>query len=188
MPSRSDWDAKYLAADRSIPEPDPFLRRAQAFFPHGPDCVAADIACGGGRHALQMATWGLKTVAIDYSREALRLCGERAADAGLELETRCVDLEAPDVDLGTGEFDVVAVFNFLHRPLIPVLKQCVRRGGILIYKTYTRRQLQFRSGPRNRRFLLQEDELPALFSDFRHLHFLESCEQNATAAIVAQRP
>ena len=188
MPSRSDWDAKYRDAERSIPEPDRFLTEARKFVSRPGKCVAADIACGGGRHALQLAAWGLRTVAIDYSLEALRLCEDRASLAGVELETQCIDLEAPDVDLGTERFDLVAVFNFLHRPLIPILKRSVRPGGIIVYKTYTRKQLQFGTGPRNPRFLLADGELPELVSEFRHLLFLESCETEATAALVAQRP
>lgn len=188
MATRSDWDAKYREADRSVPVPDRFLCEARQFIPRKSECSAADIACGGGRHALQMAAWGLRTVAIDYSVEALRLCDERASLAGVELETQCIDLEAPDVDLGNDRFDLVAVFNFLHRPLIPALKRCVRPGGIVIYKTYTRKQVQFGTGPRNPQFLLDVGELPELFSEFRHLLFLESCETEATAALVAQRP
>ena len=188
MPSRSEWDAKYREADRSVPEPDRFLSEARKFIASPSECAAADIACGGGRHALRMAAWGLRTVAIDYSFEALQLCQERASLAGVELETRCIDLEAPDVDLGTEQFNLVAVFNFLHRPLSPTIKRSVRPGGLVIYKTYTRKQVQFGTGPRSPRFLLGDGELPELFSEFRHLLFLESCETEATAALVAQRP
>lgn len=188
MATRSDWDAKYREADRSVPGPDRFLSEARQFIPRKSDCVAADIACGGGRHALQIAAWGLRTVAIDYSLEALRLCEERASLAGVELETQCIDLEAPDVDLGNEKFDLVAVFNFLHRPLIPALRRSVRPGGLVIYKTYTRKQVQFGTGPRSQRFLLGDGELPELFSEFRHLLFYESCDTEATAALVAQRP
>ncbi len=185
--SKSDWDEKYRAADRSFPEPDGFLSQARQYVPKLGEHHAVDIACGDGRHALCMAGWGLRTAAIDYSIEALRLCKDRATLAGLALETLCVDLESPGVDLGIDRFDVVAVFNFLHRPLIPILKRCVRPGGIVIYKTYTRGQTEFGTGPRNPKFLLGDGELPDLFSDFRHILFLESCESDATAALVAQR-
>ena len=99
-----------------------------------------------------------------------------------------MDLEVPEADLGAREFDVVAVFNFLHRPLVPVLKRSVRPGGIVVYKTYTRKQLQFGVGPRNPRFLLGEGELPELFSDFRCVVYRETCKSEATAALIAQRP
>ena len=83
---------------------------------------------------------------------------------------------------------MVSVFNYLHRPLIPVLKRSVRPGGIVIYKTYTRKQAQFGTGPRNPDFLLGENELPELFAGFRQLLYRETCKSEATAALVAQRP
>ena len=189
MPSRSGWDAKYRREEvAAAPGPDPFLVDSRKHLPADGERRAADVACGGGRHALLMAAWGLRTTAIDYSAAALRLCRQRARRKGLELETRIMDLEAPDVDLGASRFDVVAVFNFLHRPLVPVLKRSVRPGGIVVYKTYTRKQLRFGSGPRNPRFLLDEGELAELFSEFHCLQYRESCEHEATAALVAQRP
>ena len=98
-----------------------------------------------------------------------------------------MDLERHDVGLGTRAYDVVTVFNYLHRPLIPALKRSVRRGGVVVYKTYTLKQQQFRTGPQNPEFLLAEGELPTLFGDFRHLLYRESCDSDATAALVAQR-
>ena len=187
MPARSTWDAKYKSAERSIPLPDPFLGEIRPFLPVPEAGAAADIACGGGRNALELAQWGFRVTAFDYSVEALRLCAERADKAGLKIDMSCVDLEAPVVDLGSERFEVVSVFNYLHRPLIPILKRCVRPGGIIVYKTYTRKQLQFGTGPKNPDFLLHENELPQLFDGFRHLLYRETCESEATAALLAQR-
>lgn len=149
---------------------------------------AVDIACGSGRHAIALAAYGLETVAVDHSAEALRLCAEHAADSGLAIETRCIDLESSDVDLGAARFDVIAVFRYLHRPLVPLLKRLARPGGIIIYKTFTRKQLLFDSGPRNPSYLLAENELQDLFADFQHLLYRETCDSEATAALIAQRP
>ena len=148
----------------------------------------ADIACGGGRNALQLAQWGLETVAVDYSIEALRLCRERAVAAGVEVAAVCLDLESPEADLGRDRFDVVAVFYYLHRPLVSVLKRSLRPGGILVYKTYTLKQRRFGAGPRNPDYLLRANELRTLFAEFRILVYREQCENEATAALIAQRP
>ena len=188
MRSRADWDAKYRVPPAPIPEPDEFLHRARPYLPGRTGVRAADVACGGGRHAVQLALWGLSTTAIDYSRQALRLCRERASLAGVALDTACLDLEAPGIDLGSERYDLVAVFNYLHRPLVPRLKSTVRGGGIIVYKTYTRKQMQFRNGPRNPKFMLGDGELLEMFGDFRHLLYVEECETEATAALVAQRP
>ena len=190
MPSRSAWDARYRAAGAGLPPVDPFLGEARAFLPDSSPgaCTAVDVASGSGRHSLELARWGLRTLALDFSSQSLRICRERAQDAGLPVEVRCVDLEAPDFDLGSECFDVVAVFNFLHRPLIPALRRATRRGGIVIYKTFTLRQREFGTGPRNPDHLLVENELAELFGGFRQLLYRETCENEATAALIARRP
>ena len=186
--TESDWDAKYRAAPRDVPEPDRFLAEALPYLPAAKHAQAVDLACGGGRNALQLARWGYQVRAIDLSAAALRLCTERAEAVGVQLETARVDLEDPGVDLGRDSFDIVTVFNFLHRPLIGAIMRSVRPGGVVIYKTYTRNQLRFGSGPRNRDYLLKQNELPRLFAGFRHVIYKEECETNATAALVTQRP
>ena len=190
MASRSDWEAKYRSAGGAVQDPDPFLAEALEYVrsaaPAATDAV--DIACGGGQNAIALAAYGLKTVAVDYSTEALRHCGDRAGEKGLAIETRCIDLEGSEVDLGDARFDVIAVFRYLHRPLVPLLKRIARPGGIIIYKTFTRKQVQFGNGPRNPDYLLDEYELPKLFADFQHLLYRETCDTEATAALIAQRP
>ncbi len=189
MASRSSWDAKHRAAQGGSPPADPFLAEAWALacerLPLA--TTAADIAAGRGRHALALAKWGLDVVAIDFSREALLACDKLAQASGLEIATQCTDLERDGADLGDRRFDVVAVFNYLHRPLIPAIKRAIREDGIIIYKTFTRRQLAFGTGPRNLDYLLADDELAGLFEDFHHLLYRETCEIEATAALVAQR-
>ena len=116
------------------------------------------------------------------------MCSERAQAQGLALHTRCVDLEAASVDLGDGVFDVVVVVNYLHRPLIPILKKCVKSGGIIVYKTFTVDQLQFGSGPRNPDYLLKPRELGDMFSDFDQVAYREECTWQATASLIARQP
>ena len=189
MPTRAGWDARYKGARGLLPPPDPFLREALPLvrgFPKGSG-VAADIAAGSGRHSMELASWGFRTLAIDYSEEGLRTCERYAKAAGLTVETLCVDLEDADLELGEERFDVLAVFNFLHRPLIPSLRRATRRGGFVIYKTFTVRQLALGTGPRNPKYLLAENELPELFSGFRQIVYRETCESEGTAALVAQR-
>lgn len=183
-----DWDAKYRAASADVPEPDAFLTEAFRCFPARDAPQAADVACGGGRNAIAMARRGCSVRCIDRSLEALRLSARRARRAGVDVETLQLDLEVPGAELGAACFDVVAVFNYLHRPLIPAIRHCVRPGGIVVYKTFTTTQLQFGTGPRNPAFLLRENELRQLFAGFRHLLYREECEVRGTAALVAQRP
>ena len=116
------------------------------------------------------------------------MCSERAQAQGLALNTACLDLETAGVDLGDRVFDVVAVFNYLHRPLIPILKKSVRSGGIIVYKTFTVDQVRFGSGPKNPNYLLKPQELSNLFSDFDQIAYREECTCQSTASLVARRP
>ena len=192
MPSRADWDAKYRVVEGPQSGPDPFLTEARPYLAvdtaGSPRLRGMDVASGAGRHAVQMAGWGVETVAVDFSAVALRLAASRAVAAGCELTTRCLDLEDPATDLGDRTYDLVSVFNYLHRPLIPALKRCVRSGGIVVYKTYTQEQRKFGTGPRNPAYLLRDRELLELFAGFDHLVYRESCESEATAALIARRP
>ena len=192
MASRADWDAKHRAQAGALQEPDPFLSEVRPYLAFAPaeaqSLRGLDIACGGGRHAVRLASWGIETLAVDFSPVALGLAAGRAAARGCDLTTRCLDLEAPEIDLGNGIYDLVSVFNYLHRPLVPVLKRCVRPGGIVVYKTYTQEQRKFDTGPRNPAYLLHERELLELFAEFDHLVYREVCESDATAALIARRP
>ena len=192
MASRADWNARHGVVEGALPGPDPFLSEARSYLARpalgSQHLRGLDVASGAGRHAVQMASWGIETIAVDFSEVALRLAASRAEAAGCELTTLCLDLEGPTTDLGDGVYDLVSVFNYLHRPLVPALKRCIRRGGIVVYKTYTQEQRKFATGPRNPAYLLRDRELLELFSGFDRLVYREACESEATAALIARRP
>ncbi len=126
---------------------------------------------------------------MDFSAEALRLARERAAAAGLSVETQQLDLESdPPPDLGESVYDLTVVFQFLHRPLFRAIRRAVRPGGLVLYKTYTLDQLTQEGGPRNASFLLDPNELLVRFRDWRVLRYEEEIDGRATAALLAQKP
>jgi len=65
-----------------------------------------------------------------------------------------VDLERPARTRSRGEYSVILVFRYLHRPLMPCIRKALRTGGFLVYSTYTVDQAQF-GKPRNPDFLLK---------------------------------
>ena len=134
-----------------------------------PGGMVLDVASGSGRNALYMAARGWRVHAIDRDGEALeRLRNAAAATPGCELTTEQVDLESGDVSLGTGRYQAVLVFNYLHRPLMPAIVAAVAHGGVLIYETFTRAQAA-RGRPTNPAFLLEDGELPNLVRPLRVL-------------------
>ncbi len=119
---------------------------------------ALDVACGRGRHALLLAGAGFHVNAVD--RDESRVSGLAAVAGRLDLpvESRVLDLETGDVALGDEAFDVVVVFNYLHRPLFPALVRALAPGGLLLYETFTTAQAA-RGKPTNPDFLLEPGEL-----------------------------
>lgn len=192
MPSQDQWNERFRSGDHSGSEPDPFLVASADLWDRLPNpaalSTAADLATGAGRNAICLATAGFETTAIDFAEAGLALTQSRASDRGLSLHTRQLDLEAPDLDLGTECFDLITVFNFLHRPLFAALKQALKPGGLAVYKTYTVDQLSLPAGPNSSAFVLQPDELRGHFADYRVLRYEERTQGEGTAAIVAQKP
>lgn len=76
-----------------------------------------DVACGDGVFAVAMAQRGYRVTGVDLSAAMLRLAGERAEDAGVEVEFVLADMRALELgrkfDLATCWYDS---FNYLTEP------------------------------------------------------------------------
>ena len=125
------------------------------------DRPVLDVACGRGRHALLLAEKGWRVRAIDRDAAALADLATQARVRALAVETEQVELELREVDLGTGRYGTVVVFNYLPRPLMPSIVRALVPGGVLIYETFTIGQRE-RGHPSNPAFLLGNGELPLL--------------------------
>jgi rhodanese-related sulfurtransferase len=122
---------------------------------------ALDVACGRGRHALLLASAGFRVRAIDADAgriEALRTLANRWH---LDVDAAVEDLEHGPPAIAGSAFDLVLVFNYLHRPLMPALVGAVAPGGLLFYETFTVDQAA-RGRPTSPAHLLQHGELPTL--------------------------
>ena len=80
------------------------LWRALAAEADGP---VLDVGAGTGRVALDLAARGVEVVALDVDADLLAALRERAAAAGLAVETACAD--ARWFDLGGRRFGLIAV-------------------------------------------------------------------------------
>jgi rhodanese-related sulfurtransferase len=123
--------------------------------------TALDVACGRGRHALLLASAGFRVRAIDADAgriEALRTLADRWR---LEVDAAVEDLERGVPAIAEGAFDLVLVFNYLHRPLMPAIVGAVAPGGLLFYETFTVDQAA-RGRPTSPAHLLEHGELPQL--------------------------
>lgn len=165
-----------------------FSDRIVAEKPEGP---VLDLASGDGRNGLFLAAKGLPVVLADRSDEALAKAQEAAEGTQGQVTIWKVDLERPGENpFKDEEFSAILVFRYLHRPLMPCIRKALKRGGFLVYHTYTLEQAQF-GKPRNPDFLLNPGELMDWFKDWNVLHSFEGLQENpkrAVAEIVCRKP
>ena len=148
---------------------------------------ALDLASGTGRNAIWLAQRGLTTLALDRDEAAVALIRDEADRHRLPLRADVVDLEQESPVLPQEAFDVIVVVHYLHRPLFPDLKASLRRGGILVYETFTLAQAE-RGKPTNPAFLLEPGELRELVQPFEILIEREGdFEGKMLASVIARR-
>ena len=148
---------------------------------------ALDVACGSGRNALWLAEHGLAVLGLDRDPVRLTELQRLAVERRLGLETKACDLEAPGAGLGREQYDVVVVFNYLHRPLFPAILSALRPEGLLVYETFNAAQAA-RGKPSNPDFLLQPGELLERVCGLEILRYREGdFEDRSVASVVARR-
>lgn len=111
-----------------------------------------DVACGHGRHARFFAQRGCRVTAVDRDEEAVRSL------AGVAAEIAHADIENGPWPFAGRTFDAVIVTNYLWRPLLPAILDCVAPGGVLLYETFAAGNEAF-GKPSRPDFLLQPGEL-----------------------------
>jgi SAM-dependent methyltransferase len=179
MTDLNTWNERYRAGRFPGPGPDRFLVRAKPYIERLlPDRGAAlDLAGGAGRNARWLSGLGFDVTLVDFSTVAARKARTRA------VRIVVADLEKGEYTPPPVSFDLVAVFFYLHRPLLPAIAKAVKPGGLLIYRTY----LEGRPG--NPDYLLRSNELLKVFRGFRVLVYEETLGlgPRAVAGLLAQR-
>lgn len=149
-----------------------------------------DLACGNGSNGLYLARLGLPVVLADRSSEALEVARRSAAEQRLHAEFWEVDLETGTDPFEKNYYRGILVFRYLHRPLIPYLRNALRERGVLIYETFTSEQPKY-GRPHNPDYLLRLGELAEWFKDWEMMHYYEGLLENprrAMAQIVCRKP
>jgi SAM-dependent methyltransferase len=149
---------------------------------------ALDLAMGYGRNAVFLAGAGFGVEGVDISPEAVSGALKAAREAGVQLTARVVDLESGHESIPRGAYDVIICFNYLHRPLIPAIREGLRPGGMVVYETFIVDQARF-GRPSSLAHLLEHNELLHLFRDFRCLRYHEGMvgRTRAVAGIIAEK-
>ena len=146
-----------------------------------------DVAMGTGVNAVYLARMGFEVEGVDISAEAVNMTLELARKSGVNLRARVADLEG-NYHIKKGAYDVIICFNYLHRPLIPKIKEGLRTGGMVVYETFVVDQARF-GKPKNPDHLLKHNELLDFFRDFRCLRYREGIfeSRKAIASIIAEK-
>ena len=106
----------------------------------------ADLGCGTGRLALSLAQHGYQPVAIDLSPEMLKVLGEKARTAGVDIPRLCANLVALGC-LDDRAFDHAAcLFGTLgmiagadaRRTMIAHVFRILRPGGVFVLHVHNR--------------------------------------------------
>lgn len=118
-----------------------------------------DLACGSGRNARWLAEQGWHVEAVDRNESAIT---EMQQISGLHAFQ--ADLENASWPFAGRTFDGIVVCRYLHRPLLPLLAECLTTNGVLIYETFMLGQEAF-GRPQNPDFLLKANELLDVYSD-----------------------
>jgi SAM-dependent methyltransferase len=172
--SREDYD-----------KPSQFLIDNSGLLPSG---KALDIAMGSGRNTLYLAERGLEVEGIDISHEDIRQALNTARERGIEIHAHVVDIEGSDYRIKKDAYDLIVCFNYLYRPLIPMIIEGLRKGGVAVYETYLLEQADY-GKPKNPAYLLKHNELLDMFRDLRCLRYREGIIEGRgfVASIVAEK-
>ena len=186
--ARVAWDRRYREGSHSSRTPDPLLVRAYeefitSAFPR--PGRALDLAGGVGRHAIYLAERGWRVTLVDISSKATELAKSEAEARGLTITCRQADLT--EWPLPQAAFDLVLNFFYLERTLFSSIRRALKRGGMLIFKTYTRGQLKLGGGPTHPMHLLESNELLRAYRNLSILHYHESVKGKAVAELIARK-
>jgi len=165
-------------------EPARFLQDNIMLLPKG---RALDVAMGKGSNAVFLAKMGYEVEGVDISPEAVSDALEEARKAEVTIKAEVADLEGEYL-IRKGAYDVIICFRYLQRSLIPQIKNGLRKGGMVVYETFTIEQARF-GRPKNPDYLLKYNELLDMFRDFRCLRYWEGIleDRAALAQIIAKK-
>ncbi|MDH3973634.1 MAG: class I SAM-dependent methyltransferase [Deltaproteobacteria bacterium] len=181
------WDTVYSQSDEEgLRPPSASLVKFLHRLPRG---KALDLACGTGRNALFLAGKGFDVDAVDNSSVAIEKSRAFAEEAGLKINFICADLTSYKINPQT--YDLIICYYYLDRSLAPQIIKGLKKGGALLFETYTEMQKSI-GPPSNADYLLGMNELPHLFRELQAHHyregiFTENNRRKGIATLIARR-
>lgn len=157
----------------SHPEAPPVSEWVARWAPLIPRGAVLDVACGEGRHARYLSSFGYEVTGVDRDTQVIE--GVRFVRADLE--------DGSPWPFRGQRFSGIVVTNYLHRPLFPQLEASLEEGGVLIYETFMAGNERY-GRPSNPAFLLRPAELLQAFPQLAPLGFEQGLVERPKKAVV----
>lgn len=168
------WNTRFQAEHYLYgTEPNVFLLQMQKKLQLSGKALA--IAEGEGRNAVFLAEYGMNVTAWDYAESGLAKTKMLAAERGVDVQTKLVDLNEAYWEQNHWD-ELVCIFGHfpekLRQKTLGGVKKSVKPGGYFITEVYSQHQLPYKSGgPRDLELLYSPEEFLRTFSDWRIVHF-----------------
>jgi SAM-dependent methyltransferase len=164
---REKWDRKYLENPELLAKRAPSKMVAK-YAKLAPFKEALDIACGGGRHLLYLASLGFRVDGIDISKVAIKKLAKIVDKSKIEL----IEADLDSYKFEKNRYAFVVMSNYLDRDVIKRAKESLVVDGIFVVETYIEDAINQKPNL-NPNFLLKKGELEKIFKDFKILEYTE---------------
>ena len=180
------WDERYDQESDVSKGPSLFLKQQIHELPRG---TALDLAMGTGRNAIFLAENDYVVDGVDSSEVAVDKVGSFAQRESLPIHAKQADLT--NYRIAENTYDVILNFYFLERLLFPPIMKGLKKGGMLLFETYTIDQPKY-GKPHNPVYLLKPNELLLSFTDLHIIFYHERIDKRhggtkAIASLLAQK-
>ncbi len=182
------WNRRYNTGEYLYgKEPLKFLKEKLNILAKGKALV---LAMGEGRNAVFLAGNGFDVDGCDISEKAVEKTMLFAKESGVALNAFVADLEEYKIHVNT--YDLITCFYYTQKSLIPLIKDGLKKGGMVMIETYSIDQLEYGKdapGHKNPAYLLKHNELLDSFRDFRILFYREGeiAENKSVVSLIAEK-
>jgi SAM-dependent methyltransferase len=126
---RERWNRKYAAGEGPAHfQPKGFLLEHEDLLAGG---RALDVACGFGGNALYLAARGYHVDGVDVSEVGLTQAHDETRERGLQNRVQFIQADMDRWWVPPARYDLILVFFYLNRGLMPQLVKGLRPGGLL---------------------------------------------------------
>ena len=140
-----------------------------------------DLACGKGRHSIFLSNLGYNVLAADIDQDKLDYFN------GKLIQKRVIDVEnINNWPLEEKKFNVIIVTNFLNRKIFPSIIGSIKKGGYLIYETFSEGHQKI-GRPTNPKYILKPRELLRLSNKMQLVAYENIYINNPSKHLFQQR-